>query len=253
MSRIYKNKWNEWLLEFNKIMKNITEIKNAQECADDKIIINNFDNKKYKRFMILGIILRNKELIKNKINRKVQKEEPQMDIKIDESRKYIPRMLKRNETKIIKSPEWYVNIDWSQYKIGTTVIAEKRGFDKKITIIGNFCKECRMPFNDKGTICYQCDKQKYSLQNGLFCGGVPAPIKSNYNKCNNCCNLFKYNNEKDEYCNDCILDENEEEKFSTPPSSYKKSKIIIEDFDTCIIENCNNYVPVKGIACKSHL
>jgi hypothetical protein len=86
MSRIYKNKWNEWLLEFDTFMKNITENKNAQKCADGKIIINNFDNKKYKKFMILSFILKNKNIIKNNLNKK----EEHIKIIQHEQNKFIP-------------------------------------------------------------------------------------------------------------------------------------------------------------------
>lgn len=175
-----------------------------------KVNINNFDNRKYKKFMILSFILKNKDLIKNKLNNNVSISfEPQKAINIDKTRKYIPKTLKKNETKIINVKEWYKYINWSNYKIGTTIIAEKRGFDKKAIIIGNFCKKCRNPFNDKGDICYPCEKEEYSYKHGFADRtGIPASIESDYNRCDNCCNLFKYNNKNDEYCDDCIINNN---------------------------------------------
>lgn len=135
------------------------------------------------------------------------------NIRIDESKKYIPKQINMNPKKSYKVNEWYKHVDYSQYKVGDTVIAEKKGFNKKITIIGNFCKKCRDPFNDKGDICYSCEKEEYSYKNGLLGSCVPAPIESDHNKCNNCCNLFIYNNRNDEYCDDCIIDDNENKLY----------------------------------------
>lgn len=170
--RIGEDRWNLWLKQLDKILK----------------------------------VHKNVDLENNKENSSV--EELQKDIKIDESRKYIPRKLFKNETKITNTSEWYKHVDYSQYKVGDTVIADKKGFVKKVIIIGNYCKKCRNPFNDKGDICYSCDKEEYNFKNGLLGSCVPAPIESDYNKCNNCCNLFKYNDINDEYCNDCIINNN---------------------------------------------
>jgi hypothetical protein len=163
--------------------------------------INRFKNIKNKIIKILII-----NYYKNKYI-SISKSTPsgiQDNIKIDESRKYIPKKLFKNDTTIVRIKEWYKYIDWGKYKIGMTVIADKKGFDRKTIIIGNFCKNCRNPFNDSGTICYNCNKEESKIKNGLYYGGLPGAIISDYNKCNNCCNLFKYNEKNDEYCNDCI-------------------------------------------------
>lgn len=191
-------KWKEYLRE------KIQDRHNGKDSYK-KVNINNFDNRKYKKFMILSFILKNKDLIKNKLNKEVLNEE---NIKINESKKYIPKKIFKNDTKIVRINEWYKNVDWGGYKIGTTVIADKKGFDNKITIIGNFCKKCRMPFNDEGNICYLCEKEEYGLKKGLLGFCAPATIISDYNRCDNCCNLFKYNDINDEYCKDCIINNN---------------------------------------------
>lgn len=124
------------------------------------------------------------------------------DIKVDKKRKYFPRRLSQNETKIIEVNAWYKWIDFSKYTIGTTIIAAKKGWESKVIIIGNFCKNCREPTNTSDDYCTPCYKDM-SGQSGRPGMGSYSGI---YNKCDNCCNLFKFNKKSDIYCYKCILD-----------------------------------------------
>lgn len=78
------------------------------------------------------------------------------DIKVDKKRKYFPRRLSKNETKIIEVNAWYKWIDFSKYTIGTTIIAAKKGWESKVIIIVNFCKNCREPTNTSDDYCPNC-------------------------------------------------------------------------------------------------
>ena len=69
--KIGDEKWKLWLEELDKILNPEKHVLQNQER---KLKINNFDNKKFKRFMLLAYILKNKELIKKKLNKEIKLE-----------------------------------------------------------------------------------------------------------------------------------------------------------------------------------
>ncbi len=121
---------------------------------------------------------------------------------LDKNRKYFPKKLFKNETNIIELNVWYKHIDFSKYTIGTTIISAKKGWDSKTIIIGNFCENCREPTNHTDNYCNSCYKDMTGQSDRPGMGSY----NGKYNKCNNCCNLFLYENKNDKYCYKCILD-----------------------------------------------
>lgn len=68
IGKLTKSEWNEYLLEFEKLYNSTIKKNITLRSKNDKIFnINGFNNKKYKRFILLSFILKNRELIKNNI------------------------------------------------------------------------------------------------------------------------------------------------------------------------------------------
>lgn len=150
------------------------------------------------------------------------------EVMLDRKRTYKPIQLKKDQTEVIRVNAWYKWINYSNYNIGTTIIAQKKGWDSKTIIIGNFCNICREPTN-ADNYCKECYKD-LSGQSGRI--GVSS-YSGKYNKCKNCCNLFIYDNISDKYCNKCMLNyctnckelEIENKKLKKEISILKKNSI----------------------------
>lgn len=145
-------------------------------------------------------------------NEDTSKDNINNNVKIDESRKY--KVINR-PIRTINTNKYFNEIDFTKYKIGDKIIYKnKMGNDNDI-LIQNWCKMCiKTPCKYSHDYCKDCNKAKN--------GGGFYIYNGNKNICQNCRNLFEKNYIDDLYCKECIID------------------------------GCNNYVPVSGIKCKSH-
>jgi hypothetical protein len=206
----------------------------------NKIQLKNIDNKNYKRFILLSLILKNRNKMKRK---KIKNDKNNNQIQIYKERRYIPIKLREEQTKVIYTNVWHVTLNeenFAKYGIGTTIIASRKGFTSKNIIIGNFCISCREPYNDGDKFdkpCITCCKNDRPW-NGY---------QGKFNKCINCCNLFVYNNKDDNYCNDCIIKYDSNGCIIPPKPIFK---IAPPKLKHCIIAECK--IETKYKYCWKH-
>lgn len=224
LSRLSEKEYKLWKEDLNDVINKLIKKKCSQvvnKLENKKII--NFDNKKFKEFMLLSFIYKNKVSIKDKLN-------------------------KENEIKL----EYYKNIDLTKLKKGEMFEFLNSHGTKQRRSFRGLCIYCKIievedRNNSKCNACISCE--------GL---GVPAAMvyrnKKTYKNTikNNKCNFINF--EGNNICKSFVLEGHNKCKYHLQFCDICKHNIKekCKCMKKCKNVYCNKQIPMKYDFCRKH-
>ena len=233
MTRIAVKYWKDWLniLE-NKIEEEKLKYKTTKNGGDNFLKIKKFDNKKFKRFMLLTYILKNKDLIKKKLNKEIKLE-----------------YYKNMDLSILKKGEMfdYLNNNGTKSRKrfnGLCIDCEIKEVEDSNN---NRCNAC-ISFLPYGTEYTGLHGQRKTSKGPCEANGCPYEKRNVYKRlCKTCYNFSNGKNNPNNEFNDEYIGE-DYDKIHKMVKEYRINNTV----KICKNERCNKTIPNKYEYCMKH-